>query len=541
MSEEEEDLVFPVRFIAADKRISHDMARGIEGSHTVKGKTIRVHAHAISLNIGQLGHMEKMVSQYYTMICLYIAKQEEISVLIPMLETFTDYPIKILLVENGVTIPPDTLPLIPRVNSSDFESLLNTLYDEKEKLNAQLMKVFKAMDKDKSGFLDAEELIIAAKELNKDLTKQEADEIVAKIDTNGDGKISFHEFSFWWGSGQTLFGVGLKDALHGKLTNSEYAKMATSAIQEVGKVQEFEKVNGFTSLGINKDKPMKLEVTLKAATYGTEYINAKSNYFPQYKPGGLQLAIVLNCRNVETALPIFQSIVDSFIFIGKMMMPQNLVAAAEWKPIISSTKSSIILNFPLTSENVEARRKTIEMIGLLIPISKISNQYVELKLKLASDLDMLTKEMRPIYWHLLNGFAIELRTQVLKKNVELLSLLLTNSMQKKGISIESRIFLQTILFGLFDVKLKMDKNLQELIVNQITGKKQELDIPFRDLKEMVKILIKTELEFAPPYAKMIYGLFHDQVEGFEIVTMTDELFVAFLASLPGLNEFLNLD
>ena len=59
---------------------------------------------------------------------------------------------------------------------------------------AILLERFQKMDKDKSGYLDRQEIIAGFKELGMKQTAAEIDAIIAKADKNQDGKIQFEEF-----------------------------------------------------------------------------------------------------------------------------------------------------------------------------------------------------------------------------------------------------------------------------------------------------------------------------------------------------------
>jgi Ca2+-binding EF-hand superfamily protein len=54
-----------------------------------------------------------------------------------------------------------------------------------------LKQVFDNFDKDKSGFVDIAELNQIATELEQDLAPGEIDKVMAAVDHNKDGKISF--------------------------------------------------------------------------------------------------------------------------------------------------------------------------------------------------------------------------------------------------------------------------------------------------------------------------------------------------------------
>ena len=69
-------------------------------------------------------------------------------------------------------------------------------YDEEVFVNQeQLMKVFQLFDKDGDGSITPAELAGQMAKMGLPLTYQELNDLMNDIDTNGDGIISFHEFS----------------------------------------------------------------------------------------------------------------------------------------------------------------------------------------------------------------------------------------------------------------------------------------------------------------------------------------------------------
>lgn len=69
-------------------------------------------------------------------------------------------------------------------------------------LEQQILTIFNNFDKDKSGTIELSELKMVAKELGEEIPEDELQTIMGKLDINGDGKISFEEFKFWWMEGR---------------------------------------------------------------------------------------------------------------------------------------------------------------------------------------------------------------------------------------------------------------------------------------------------------------------------------------------------
>eukprot|EP01052_Picozoa_sp_SAG31_P001234 SAG31_NODE_41_length_31342_cov_8.029286_24_plen_519_part_00 len=67
-----------------------------------------------------------------------------------------------------------------------------------EQNRVEIKTIFDAVDKDKSGRLDSEEVRSAAMRLGRFLLPNEVEEGMAEMDTNGDGTVDFDEFADWW-------------------------------------------------------------------------------------------------------------------------------------------------------------------------------------------------------------------------------------------------------------------------------------------------------------------------------------------------------
>ncbi len=59
---------------------------------------------------------------------------------------------------------------------------------------------FQAFDKDKDGFITAEELMTVFKSINQVYTHEEIQDMITEIDADGDGKINLDEFIIYMDS-----------------------------------------------------------------------------------------------------------------------------------------------------------------------------------------------------------------------------------------------------------------------------------------------------------------------------------------------------
>ncbi|XP_044467174.1 probable calcium-binding protein CML15 [Mangifera indica] len=83
--------------------------------------------------------------------------------------------------------------------SVEFDELVNAILPD---MNAtllvspdKLLEVFRAFDRDGNGYITAAELAGSMAKIGQPLTYKELTEMIKEADTNGDGVISFNEFS----------------------------------------------------------------------------------------------------------------------------------------------------------------------------------------------------------------------------------------------------------------------------------------------------------------------------------------------------------
>ena len=62
----------------------------------------------------------------------------------------------------------------------------------------RILEAFKSIDRDKSGYLDKDELYIMMSNLGGNITRTEFDSIYNSVDVNNDGKVDYKEFVKYW-------------------------------------------------------------------------------------------------------------------------------------------------------------------------------------------------------------------------------------------------------------------------------------------------------------------------------------------------------
>lgn len=81
------------------------------------------------------------------------------------------------------------------IDFEEFISLMRLRMDStKRDPELDLLDAFNIFDADRSGKIDRDEVRMLMKKLAQTLTEDEIDEIMAEVDTDGDGEISFDEF-----------------------------------------------------------------------------------------------------------------------------------------------------------------------------------------------------------------------------------------------------------------------------------------------------------------------------------------------------------
>jgi Ca2+-binding EF-hand superfamily protein len=123
------------------------------------------------------------------------------------------------------------------------------------KSEEELQVLFRKYDKDSSGFLDKDELREVLYASNSAFTDEEVDVILSMLDSSGDGRITYEEFSLWW-KNKDKRGVDLKEAL--------------STDEESSKADEyFKNKHESALLGI----PYKFEINnLQISQFGAVYL-----------------------------------------------------------------------------------------------------------------------------------------------------------------------------------------------------------------------------------------------------------------------------
>ena len=79
------------------------------------------------------------------------------------------------------------------IQFNEFVTLM-TMETDQSDLDMELKGAFDFFDKDKSGFITADELKQAMRTLGEDMRDEDIDEMMRSVDITGDGKVSYEQF-----------------------------------------------------------------------------------------------------------------------------------------------------------------------------------------------------------------------------------------------------------------------------------------------------------------------------------------------------------
>jgi len=79
-------------------------------------------------------------------------------------------------------------------NKIDFNEFVGLLENNNKERHAELKKVFDQFDTNKNGFISKEELVTAFSKSGEKVSDTEITEMLARVDTDKDGRVNFVEF-----------------------------------------------------------------------------------------------------------------------------------------------------------------------------------------------------------------------------------------------------------------------------------------------------------------------------------------------------------
>jgi len=101
--------------------------------------------------------------------------------------------------------------LLRKSSNLHSHTMISEMMDA-HKSEEELQALFRKYDRDCSGFLDKDELREVLYASNSAVTDGEVEAILSMLDSSGDGRITYEEFSLWW-KNKDKRGIDLKEAL----------------------------------------------------------------------------------------------------------------------------------------------------------------------------------------------------------------------------------------------------------------------------------------------------------------------------------------
>eukprot|EP00826_Nyctotherus_ovalis_P042271 TRINITY_DN4329_c0_g1_i9.p1 TRINITY_DN4329_c0_g1~~TRINITY_DN4329_c0_g1_i9.p1 ORF type:complete len:513 (+),score=175.24 TRINITY_DN4329_c0_g1_i9:155-1693(+) len=511
---ETKDIKLLILVIAKHRSVARELVAELTGIHQLGGTKITIFATASSASSAEKSLISSSINNYFSAICFYATEQSDLELLNPLIDSYASHPIKVLVHDPDVMVATVELP---KVSVAVPEAIAEMFRDEAKKLYEQLYLVFAGLDKDDSGYIDADELVQAAKELGFELEKETADLIVNRMDKNGDGKI--------------LFGLNAAEIISTKLKDSIFTKASEKVAD---KANETNKFSNSIHFGYNKEMKARSQIIAKLLTIGPEYNELKKAYFPKYIPKITQGAIVVNCKDPAMAKLQMQKIAGGVESLVAMMSPEG-AEEQKLRIEVTSKNTSLFIRFPII------RSKSQELAGEAlrqsIPLLTAAEQKIEIKLQFASDLEKLCTEHKPMINHLFDGFSLDIKFDLLEKNLDyVLSLL--DEMEMPPIT-------ALLLASAVNIDIKTDTGVASKIISKLFQEFLDhhplLMSIFPELKSKKVEEVKEELDSSIPLIIDIYNFIKDQINSIEFISISDYAIISLFAVLPGLNFFYSLD
>lgn len=134
--------------------------------------------------------------------CIIVNTKEQNDTVSMYLEDRKNVPLKIVVSENDLNAFADEkgARYITNLNNNYANKLINEVIE----IDSVIKKAFDLIDTDKNSHISKDELIALSKNLNHDLSKENANEIVSLL-SNGLTTINYNQFKQWWYMGKTNF------------------------------------------------------------------------------------------------------------------------------------------------------------------------------------------------------------------------------------------------------------------------------------------------------------------------------------------------
>lgn len=410
--------------------------------------------------------------------------------------------------------------------------------------------VFKNFDKDNSGYIEIREIVGIAKELGSDIPEDEAQQMIAEMDANQDGRISMEEFVEWWKTGRKEKGNKMGGLVSNWLQNNPILKMAIESASKAGAAPG-EKNDVMTSsftVHVNKVVAPGISFETKIMTKGKELDSAFQTYANAVgvTPAQPFIGLALGTKNPAVAREKLEELINGVLMMAGAMIPQASMALDMIDRKFGVTANKTVLCAVPSAAASATVDQVMSISGPLFGLIK-PDQFFQFFLTFATDLEKLISEDKPFFELLLDGFTMEINGQMRAQlNQEVHSML-----KQPGLSP----FMPSPLRHALGSMLRVDQWLQGAKGELVFEVDQELKnllketvgpnpaaMPLKDLKMMMGPQMKAMLEDMPPMVDQVYKLFKDEVDSLELfIHVCGAVAFKITLSLPGLEKFLSLD
>lgn len=432
------------------------------------------------------------------------------------------------------------------INSENFspEEILNHVIKAEEETNNLLKTVFTNFDKAGDGFIDITEMETICRELGVDVTHAEFQETLRSLDINHDNKIGFDEFVDWWKKGrqcsklmESLISMKIATSTFlKKCVDSQYLQFIKSKCEKA-KSEKKQLINSFLGINIeNVKETPDLQVSLEGF-FGGEVKESLSNSYVQNFGENLKSSDMF---------VIFEFIVKDKSKIDSLTKKLNNLANVIRESLqgISSKISAFVNN----GISIKVLRKSEDVICLSFKIrrslkeefSSFENafnllldenitQNVCVSFCLSGNMEKVKNNPTSIFIDALDlGTSLQLKTQLLKKNLKFLTKLI------KPIPRFLKFWINSFGGSHIDLKFNTDylKSLNNSLLNQPNG----VIVDF--IKGQLYEILKEVLSAFGGYGTF-KKLFEAFKENYSIVVNSRQFYMNFNVDFLGVLELLN--
>ncbi len=431
------------------------------------------------------------------------------------------------------------------INFESFSSdeILNHIIKAEEETNSLLKTVFANLDKSGDGFIDLTEMETICRELGVDVTHAEFQETLRSLDINHDNKIGFDEFVDWWKKGRQCsklmeYLISMKivtSSFLKKCVDSQYLQFIKSKCEKA-KSEKNHLISSFFGINIEElNETPDLQVSLEGF-FGGEAKEAMSKSYVQNFGENLKTSdmfvifefIVKDKSKNESLIKKLTNLAN--VIRESLQGISNKISAFINNGIsikvLKKSEDVICLSFKIRRSLKEEFSSFENALNLLIDESITQNVCVSFCL--SGNMEKVRNNPSSIFIDTLDlGASLQLKTQLLKKNLKFLTKLI------KPIPRFMKFWINSFGGSHIDLKFNTDylKSLNNSLLNQANG--LIVDFIKGHLYEIVKDVLSAFGGFST-----FKNLFEAFKENYTIAVNCRQFYLNFNADILGLLELL---